>query len=238
VNPSGGAPSASVASHASVANRASAANPAAAAKPAASPTPPSRLSLGTSLGAAPGTPASNTSPAVVEDDDELETVVGRVESIVGRSLLLDTADGKARVRLADGVRIDRDALGSPADLKPGLFVGVLHAPSGPATSIRLYPTGPSMPRPGVVPMAGTRVGQVTTFGSIVSLQFGGLLVNAGGTTTTVTLPNTVEILKPATSASEELAAGAQVIVTGPVTGDGTIVATGVRVTSPARPDRQ
>ena len=41
---------------------------------------------------------------------------------------------------------------------------------------------------------------MTTFGSIVALQFGGLLLNAGGKTTTVTLPNTVEILKPAASA--------------------------------------
>ena len=90
----------------------------------------------------------------MEDVDELETVAGRIESIVGKSILVDTAAGKARVRLAENARIDRDALGSPADLKPGQFVGVLHVPSGPATSVRLYPTGPSMPRPGVVPMVG------------------------------------------------------------------------------------
>jgi hypothetical protein len=35
-------------------------------------------------------------------------------------------------------------------------VGVLHAPSGPAALVRLYTTGPSMPRPGVVPMVVSR----------------------------------------------------------------------------------
>lgn len=195
------------------------------------------MALTTSLGAVPATPAARNVPLDVDDIDELETVAGRIESIVGKSMLIDTTAGKSRVRLAENARIDRDALGSPADLKPGLFVGVLHAPSGPATSVRLYATGPTMPRPGVVPMVGSRQGQVTTFGSIVALQFGGLLLNAGGATTTVTLPNTVEILKPAVSQSAELAAGAQIIATGPVTGDGTVVATGVRVTAPPRADR-
>ena len=193
------------------------------------------MSLG-AVAASP-TPTTRALPVGVEDVDELETVAGRIESIVGRSLLIDTAAGKARVRLAENARIDRDALGSPADLKPGMFVGVLHVPSGPAKSVRLYATGPSMPRPGVVPMVGERQGQVTTFGSVVALQFGGLLLNAGGATTTVTLPNAVEILKPAQSQPAELAAGAQIIATGPVTGDGTVVATGVRVTAPARPER-
>ena len=213
-----------------------AANPQAAARVAASPTPPTRLNLGASLGAVPGTSVSNAALDLTEDD-ELTTVAGRIESIVGKSVLVDTASGKSRVRLTDGARIERDALGSADDLKPGQFVGVLHAPSGPASSVRLYATGPSMPRPGVVPMVGSRIGQVTTFGSIVSLQFGGLLLNAGGQTTNVTLPSSVEILKPARSASDDLSAGAQIIATGPVNADGTLLATGVRVTGQPRPDR-
>jgi hypothetical protein len=211
--------------------------PQAVAKPAASSTPPSRLALTTGLGAAPATPTTATLPAGVDDVDDVETVAGRIESIVGKSILVDSAGGKARVRLAETARVDRDALGSPADLKPGMFVGVLHVPSGPAKSVRLYPTGPSMPRPGVVPMVGERQGQVTTFGQIVALQFGGLLLNAGGATANVTLPGTVEILKPAQSQAAELVAGAQIIATGPVTGDGTVVATGVRVTVPSPPER-
>jgi hypothetical protein len=193
--------------------------------------------LTTGLGAVAATSSTRSVPLDVDDVDELETVAGRIESIVGKSLLVDTAAGKSRVRLAENARIDRDAIGSPADLKPGLFVGVLHAPSGPAKSVRLYAAGPSIPRSGVVPMVGSRQGQVTTFGSIIALQFGGLVLNAGGATTTVTLPNTVEILKPVTSQSAELAAGAQIIATGPLTGDGTVVATGIRVTAPARAER-
>jgi hypothetical protein len=210
---------------------------AAAAKPAASPTPvpPPNLTMG--LGTSPEKPSA-TAPLLDDgDDDEFETVAGKIENVAGRSLLVETASGKARVRVADNVRVDRDALGSPSDLKPGMFVGVLHAMAGPATSVRIYPTGPSMPRPGVVPMAGSRVGQVTTFGSIIALQFGGMLLNTGGETTTVTLPGTVEILRPAGSAATELVAGAQIIASGTVTGDGTVVATGVRVTAPSQPVR-
>lgn len=222
---------------AAVANPASAAKPAAVAKPAASPASVSPLNPTTGLGAVPGKPSAGAPLVDDGEDDEFETVAGKIENIVGKSMLVETASGKARVRFADNVRVDRDALGSAADLKPGLFVGVLHAPAGPATSVRIYPTGPSMPRPGVVPMAGSRVGQITTFGTIIALQFGGLLLNTGGETTTVTLPGTVEILKPTSSASTELVAGAQVIASGSVTGDGTVVATGVRVTSTPRPER-
>jgi hypothetical protein len=94
-----------------------------------------------------------------------------------------------------------------------------------------------MPRLGIVPMVGSRLGQVTTFGSVVGLQFGGLVLNAGSLTTAVTLPNTVEILKPAPSAPNDLRVGAQIIATGPVNADGTLVATGVRMTGQSRPDR-
>jgi hypothetical protein len=205
---------------------------------AAGPTVPPRLSLGNTPGAAPATLTPQVVPAVaVNEDDDLETVSGKIESIVGKSILLETAVGKARVRLADGARIERDALGSAADLKAGRFVGVLHAPSGPATSVRLYTTGPSMPHPGVVPMAGSRVGQITTFGSIVALQFGGLLMNAGGETTNVTLPGTVEVLKPAPAGAADLTAGMSLVATGPIDADDTLVATGVRLTGQARPDR-
>jgi hypothetical protein len=173
----------------------------------------------------------------VDHDDEQATVTGRIESIAGPVLKVKTTTGVEQVRLAGGARVERDAIGSPNDLKPGQFVGVIHAPSGPASSIRLYTTGPSMPRPGIVPMVGSRVGQVTTFGSIVKLQFGGLLLNTGGETTSVTLPSNVEILKPAPSGSSELAVGAQVMATGPVASDSTLVATAVRVTGEARPGR-
>lgn len=211
------------------------AKPAAVTTPASSPTPVAPPNLAMGLGTTAAKPTA--SAPVMDDDDDFETVAGKIENVAGRSLLVETASGKARVRVADNVRVDRDALGSPADLKPGMFVGVLHAPRGPATSVRIYPTGPSMPRPGVVPMAGARVGQVTTFGSIIALQFGGLLLNTGGETTTVTLPGTVEILRPAGAAATELVAGTQIIASGSVTGDGTVVATGVRVTAPPRTGR-
>lgn len=221
-----------------VAHPANVASALAAAKPVASPALPATLNLGAGPGAVPGT-SSGSGAAVLDDDDEdvLDTIAGRIENVAGRSLLIQTASGKARMRVADNARVDRDALGSAADLKPGMFVGVLHAPAGPATSVRIYAIGPSMPRPGVVPMAGSRVGQITTFGKIISLQFGGLLLNTGGETTTVTLPGTVEILKPVASASPELAAGTHIIATGPVNGDGTLVATGVRVTASPQPER-
>ena len=219
------------------ANKAAAGKPQVAAQVAASPTPSERVTRGSAAGEMAGPPIAPTAVALTDDDDELTTISGRVAGTSGRTLAVETADGKIRVELSDRVRIDFDALGSAADLRPGQFVGIQHLPSGPATSVRLYPIGPSMPRPGVVPLVDSRAGHVTTFGSIVTLQFGGLLLNTGGETTTVTLPGTVEILKPASASSADLVVGHQIIATGPAKSDGTIVATGVRVTGLSRPDR-
>jgi hypothetical protein len=91
-----------------------------------------------------------------------------------------------------------------------------------------------MPRPGAVPVAGSRLGEIMTFGSIVTLQFGGLLLNAGSTTITIGLPNGVEVLKPAPSAPADLAVGSNVIATGPVADDGTLSAMAVRLVAPSR----
>ena len=114
--------------------------------------------------------------------------------------------------------------------RPGQFVGIVHLPSGPADAIRLYATSPSMPRPGIAPVVGSRTGQVTTFGTIVTLEFGGLLLNTGSQTTTVTLPAGVPILRPTSQGSSDLAVGTQVVATGPIDDDGSLVATAVRVT--------
>lgn len=228
-------------------HRASAGLSSPVAQPAVSPTVPARLHLGPSLGAvadAPGTSATaatgslaHTTLALVADDEELATVAGRIESLDGPLMTVQTEAGLSNVRVSERARLERDMPGTEADLKPGQFVGVLHTPGGPATSIRLYATGPSMPAPGVVPMVGSRVGQVTTFGSIVGLQFGGLLLNAGGQTTAVTLPNGVEILRPAPADPAVLGVGAQVIAMGPQTAESTVDATAVRVTGAARPGR-
>jgi hypothetical protein len=167
----------------------------------------------------------------VDDHRSQATIAGKVESIDGSMLKVQTPAGPQTVTLAPNVRVERDAVGNPADLKPGQFVGVVHLPMGPADSVRLYSTGPSMPAPGIAPVVGSRSGQVTTFGSVVGLQFGGLLLNTGSQTTSVTLPNNVPILRSAPQDGSALAAGAQVLATGPVGEDGTVMATAVRVTS-------
>jgi hypothetical protein len=203
-------------------------------RPAASPTPVARLSLGAMLGATAGTPIPNDILSVDEDRiDGQVTISGRIESIVGPMLKIQTPVGPQGVRLAERARVERDAMGSMADLKPGQFVGIIHLPSAPADAVRLYATNPSMPRPGIAPVVGSRNGQVTTYGSIVKLEFGGLLLNTGGQTTTVTLPSGVPILRPASGASD-LAVGTQVLATGPVESDGSLVATAVRVTGESR----
>jgi hypothetical protein len=174
------------------------------------------------------------------DEDEhgsQATVAGKIESIDGAVLTVQTQAGSQQVRLAERARVDGDALGSSADLKPGQFVGIAHAPGGPADVVRLYTTGPSMPSPGVVPVVGSRVGQMTTFGSIVKLEFGGVLLNTGSQTTAVTLPNGVEILRPVQQARSDLAVGTQVLATGSLDDDGALVATALRVTGDARPRR-
>jgi hypothetical protein len=208
-------------------------NPANGARPAASPTPPARLALGPGLGATPGTPTPKMTMDVGDDDDHRNqaTIAGKIESISGSTLKVQTQAGPQTLKLAPNVRVDRDAVGGPADLKPGQFVGVVHLPMGPADSIRLYATGPTMPAPGIGPLVGSRSGQVTTFGSVVGLQFGGLLLNTGSQTTTVALPNNVPILRSAPQDASALAAGAQVLATGPVGEDGMLTATAVRVTS-------
>lgn len=209
---------------------------ASAPRPAASPTAPASLALGARLGAQPS--ASGAAPAgdmlvVGDEDDEPGTVSGRIESAVGPTLIVRTDAGPVRVQLEGGARIERDTPGTAADLKPGQFVGALQVPGGPALSIRLYNTGPSMPPPGIVPMVGSRVGQVTTFGTIVALQFGGLLLNTASQTTAVTLPNNVEILKPAPGTLADAGVGAQIIATGPLASDGSVRATAIRVTAAA-----
>ena len=167
----------------------------------------------------------------------MATVAGRVESIVGPVVMIKSASGSSQIKLADRARVDRDALGTTTDLRPGQFVGAVQTLGGPASSVRLYAMGPSTPRPGIVPPMGSRTGQVTTFGSVVTLQFGGLLLNTGGETTTVTLPAGVEILKPAQAAPSALAIGAQIIATGAMSADNVLAATAVRITGGARPGR-
>ena len=179
-------------------------------------------------------PLIANAPKLTDPGDELDTIIGKVETIVGSTLTLDTVSGKVKVQMNGSPRVERDTRGSPADLRPGQYVGVLQTPNGPAQLIRLYATGPSMPRPGWVPVAGSRTGEIMTFGSIVTLQFGGLLLNAGSQTTTVGIPNEVEVLKPAPAGLADVSVGSQVIATGPVSGDGTLNALAVRLVAPTR----
>ncbi|MCC7368936.1 MAG: hypothetical protein IT306_10965 [Chloroflexi bacterium] len=209
-----------------------------AAKPgsgAAAPTPAPRLSLGTGLGATAGPNARQSANALALTDDDKDpdtaTISGKVEGIVGPVVTVRTATGTANFKLADRARTDRDAVGSPTDLKPGQFVGIVQTPGGPATTIRLYATGPTMPRPGMAPIVGSRTGQITTFGSVVTLQFGGLLLNTGSETTTITVPAGVEILKAVPSDASAVTVGANIIATGVVGPDNTLQATSVRVVS-------
>jgi hypothetical protein len=78
---------------------------------------------------------------------------------------------------------------------------------------------------------------VTAFGSVVTLQFGGLLLNTGGATMTVTLPAGVEILKPAPADASALAVGTQIIATGTMSAADVLTASAVRITGVARPAR-
>lgn len=200
----------------------------------ASPTTPARYNIGAGFAPKPAE-GPNTTALDESDDDEMTIVAGRVESIAGQILTVSTPVGTKRVKMSQGAKVERDAMGTAADLRSGQFVGMLHQPGGPATSVRLYTTGPSMPRPGVVPMAGSRVGQVTTFGQIVNLQFGGVLLNTGGETATVTLPNNVEILKPAPASASDVAVGSQIIATGVTMPDEVLGAMSIRVTRAAPP---
>lgn len=204
-------------------------------QPASSPIPADRLALGPGLGAVPGTPTPNTALDMDEEKTEGQaTITGKIESMAGSLLTIQTPSGSQEVRLADRARVERDTMGTTADLKPGQFVGVVHTPSGPADAVRLYATSPSMPRPGIAPVVGSRTGQVTTFGSIVKVEFGGLLLNTGSQTTSVTLPSGVPIMRPVGQGPSDLAVGTQVVATGPIESDGSLVATAVRVTGESR----
>jgi hypothetical protein len=218
--------------------------PATGLQPAASPTAVARIEhpAGSEPAAKPATskpespkPSTSNVPSMdVDDKDDIDTIMGKIEAVVGPTLTLETAEGKAKMTLKDNAKVERDARGSVADLKPGQYVGVLQMPNGPATLIRLYATGPSMPRPGTVPVAGSRLGEIMTFGTIVTLQFGGLLLNASSQTVTIGLPNGIEVLKPAPSAPSDLAVGGNVIATGPVSDDGTLSAMAVRLVAARR----
>ncbi|MGE3267378.1 MAG: hypothetical protein AB7P40_01430 [Chloroflexota bacterium] len=208
----------------------------AGARAAASPTPPANMALRSGLGATAGARPPVDAPPLAQEDEEASVLIaGRIESIAGNQATISTPGGMVTVRLSDGVRVERDMRGNDADLKPGQFVGALHLPGGPASVIRLYNTGPSMPRAGVVPVVGSREGQVTTFGQVVNLQFGGLLLNTGGQTQNVTLPSGVEVLKSGPADPSMLKVGTSVIASGALGADGTVAAKAVRVTGSAPP---
>ncbi|MGE3910560.1 MAG: hypothetical protein AB7K36_14460, partial [Chloroflexota bacterium] len=75
----------------------------------------------------------------------------------------------------------------------------------------------------------------TTFGQVVNLQFGGLLLNTGGQTQNVTLPSGVEVLKSGPADPSMLKVGTSVIASGALGADGTVAAKAVRVTGSAPP---
>lgn len=197
--------------------------------PAASPTAPTHLSLGASLEGPVPTPGPRVLLAA-DADDELAVVAGPVASVAGQMLTVQTRGGPKQVRLSTQTRVEGEERGSLADLRPGQFVGAVQAPGGPARLVRLYNPGPSTPRAGVVPMLGAEQGQVTAFGSIVSLQPGGMVVHTGGQTTAVRLPADVEVLRPAPATTASIGVNAQVIASGVPSSDGALLATGLRVT--------
>jgi hypothetical protein len=190
---------------------------------------PARYSLGTNLGTP--MPVAGPSLSLRVSGDESEVVSGPIERVNGSIFMVKTATGSRRVQLPEQARLEREGRGRVEDLRPGEVVGAVQAPGGPATTIRLYSKGPGMPRPGIVPMLGAQLGQVTTFGTVIALQSGGLLVNTGGASMPILLSGGVEVLKPVQAAARDLTVGATVTATGLPGPDGVLVASSVRLTS-------
>jgi hypothetical protein len=190
---------------------------------------PARYSLGTGLGA----PAPTDRPVLglAVAGDEPEVVSGPIESVSGSTIVVKTSDGSRRVQLPEQARVEREGRGRMEDLRPGEVVGVVQAPGGPATTIRLYSKGPGMPQPGIVPMLGPQLGQVTTFGTVIAMQGGGLLVNTGGASVPIMLSGAPEVLKPVKAGQTDLTVGSTVTATGSPGADGALVASSVRLTA-------
>jgi len=202
-----------------------------AAAPQAQPSPtvPARYSLGTGLGTpVPGDRQASQLPIGADDPS---IVSGSVDSIVGETIVLRGSSGLQKVKLSDSARLEREGLGRLDDLLPGSLVGVVQAPGGPADTVRLYSKGQGMPRPGIVPMVGASQGHVTVFGTIVTMQFGGMLVNTGTETMSITLPPGITVLKPLKAGLPDLAKGTPVIATGNIGADGVLTAASMRLTS-------
>jgi hypothetical protein len=190
---------------------------------------PARYNLGASL----GTPVPSDGPALSlpVGGAAPSTISGAIEKILDRQVLVRAAAGAQRVLLPETARLERESRGQVEDLRPGELVNVIQRPGGPASTIRLYSKGPGMPQPGIVPLDGARLGQVSIIGRIVALQLGGLLVNTGTETTPILLSSGVEVFKPAQASVADLKVGTSLTATGSVGTDGVLTATSARLTS-------
>jgi hypothetical protein len=208
-----------------------------AARPTvASPTAlPARYNLGTNLGTP--VPANGPALSMAVSGEEPLTVTGAIDKVAGRGVLVRSADGSQQVLVPDGARLERESRGRVSDLRPGDMVGVWRQPNGPALSVRVYSQGQGMPRPGIVPMTGARLGQIAVFGKIVAFQGNSIVVNSGAETTSIALPGGVEVLKPAAASLSDLAVGASLTATGNLGADGVLTATAARLTAGVLPAR-
>ena len=196
---------------------------------------PARYNLGTNLGTP--VPANGSALSMAIAGEEPLTVSGAIDTVAGRGVVVRSAEGSQQVLVPDGARLERESHGQVSDLRPGDVVGVWRQPNGPALSVRVYSQGQGMPRPGIVPMTGARLGQIAVFGKVVAFQGNSILVNSGAETTSIPLPSNVEVLEPATASLSDLAVGASFTATGNLGPDGVLTATAARLTSDASPAR-
>src|SRR5690349_18633928 len=206
-------PAAGAASPAVAGSPAVAASPATAASPAASP----------AAGASPAaSPAAAASPIV---NGEVDSVDGRVLSVV-------TNTGVRKVSVPDNATILMEGYGTPADLsKTGALVAVTGKPDGTALIVRFFPPGIS-PRPSSFPMTGAQAGNIMTNATIDSFDGTTLTVDLAGPKVPITVTPDTKIVRPMPSNFSEIKPGRRVVAFGTTDGD-TLTVQSVTITLPS-----
>ena len=102
--------------------------------------------------------------AVAPAQQQVQRVIGMIEGVDGRTLVVKTKQGDVKVNVTDNAAVFGVTKATLADIKPGQFLGVGAMPqpdgSQKAVRINIFPPGQS-PNPGFRSWAGAPQGTMT-----------------------------------------------------------------------------
>ena len=129
--------------------------------------------------------------------------------------------------------IEREALGTVADLRPGLLVGVTARANASnqlvASQVRVFPAVLQTVRAGQFPMTGAQSGNLMTNGTIESVSASEVVVDYSGEKARFQIPATCDIVKSVPAVFSDIRETYRVTVTGDRNSAGVILARTVNI---------